>query len=151
MKHRIAAGAIVEHEDKVLLVRHLKPGAYDFWAAPGGGAEEGEDLLSTVRREVLEETGLQVEPVQLAYVEEFASPHVRECKLWFIGRYVGGSLSTTHGEATREHIVEAAWLHPKEFEGRIVFPPVLNGPYWDDKKHGASSPKYLGLHAMAFY
>ncbi|SUX29680.1 NUDIX hydrolase [Chromobacterium vaccinii] len=34
MKHRIAAGVIVEHEDRILMVRHCKPGAYDFWVAP---------------------------------------------------------------------------------------------------------------------
>jgi hypothetical protein len=30
VEHRISAGVIVENDDKVLLVRHLKPGAYDF-------------------------------------------------------------------------------------------------------------------------
>jgi 8-oxo-dGTP diphosphatase len=31
MKHRIAAGVIIEQDGNVLLVRHLKAGAYDFW------------------------------------------------------------------------------------------------------------------------
>lgn len=151
MKHRIAAGVIVEHEDRVLLVRHHKPQTYDFWVAPGGGAEGSEDLLATVRREVREETGLLVEPGPLAYVEEFANPTTRECKLWFIGHFIGGEISTGQPEAVREYIVEAAWLHKGEFQGKTVFPPVLNGRYWDDKKLGFASPRYLGLRAMEFY
>lgn len=77
MKHRIAAGALVEHEGRILLVRHRKEGAYDFWVAPGGGAEGTEDLRDTVRREVKEECGLEVEPGAVAYFEEFYSPDTR--------------------------------------------------------------------------
>ena len=40
---------------------------YDFWVAPGGGAEGTEDLLATAKREVFEESGLHVEPLQLEY------------------------------------------------------------------------------------
>ena len=50
MKHRISAGVIVEHEDKVLLVHHRKPGAYDFWVAPGGGAIGSEGVRGQVER-----------------------------------------------------------------------------------------------------
>ena len=151
MNHRIAAGVIVEHEGRILLVRHCKAGAYDFWVAPGGGAQGHEDLLATARREVFEESGLHVEPQQLAYVEEFASPQTRECKLWFIGRVIGGSLGSASAEAAREHIVEAAWLGRSEFAGRTVFPPMLHGAYWQDKQSGFALPRYVGLREMAFY
>ena len=151
MKHRIAAGVIVENEGRVLLVRHCKPGAYDFWVAPGGGAEGGEDLHATAKREVLEECGLHVEPLQIAYIEEFASPHTRECKVWFTGRLIGGSLSTSATEAVREHIAEAAWLSPSEFTGKIVFPPMIHSDYWKDKEQGFAFPRYVGLREMEFY
>jgi len=29
---------LAENDDKVLLERHFKPGLYDFWVAPVGGA-----------------------------------------------------------------------------------------------------------------
>lgn len=151
MKHRIAAGVIVENEGRILLVRHRRAGAYDFWVAPGGGAEDGEDLRSTARREVLEECGLHVEPLRIAYIEEFANPHTRECKIWFTGRLIGGSLSSSAIEAVREHIVEAAWLGPGEFAGKTVFPPMLHGEYWKDKEQGFACPRYVGLREMEFY
>ena len=151
MKHRIAAGVLLEHEGKVLLVRHRKVGAYDFWVAPGGGAEGVEDLRSTARREVFEECGLVIEPQAVAYIEEFNSPHQRECKVWFTARLLGGELKTSAAEATREHIVEAAFLSRAEFEGKVVFPPMLHREYWEDKASGFAFPKYVGLREMEFF
>ncbi|OWY37333.1 hypothetical protein CEK28_17520 [Xenophilus sp. AP218F] len=68
MQHRIVAGVIVEQQDRILMVCYRKPGVYDFRGALGGGAKEGEDLLAPAQREALEETGLQVEPRQIAYI-----------------------------------------------------------------------------------
>ena len=151
MKHRIAAGVLVEQGGKLLLVRHRKPGTYDFWVAPGGGAEGIEDLRATARREVLEECGLHVEPGPIAYIEEFSNPEVRECKVWFVGQLLGGTLSTSATEAIREHIVEAAFLSPSEFQGKVVFPHMLHREYWEDKAAGFVSPRYVGLREMEFY
>ena len=152
MKHRIAAGVIVENDEGcILLVRHHKAGAYDFWVAPGGGAEGHEDLRGTARREVFEECGLHVEPLRIAYIEEFANPHMRECKVWFTGRLIGGSLDSSAPEAVGEHIVEAAWLSPREFAGKTVFPPMLHRDYWMDKAQGFAFPRYVGLREMEFY
>lgn len=151
MKHRIAAGVIVEDEGRILLVRHSKLGVYDFWVAPGGGAEGAEDLLATAKREVFEECGLLVEPLQLAYIEEFSNPSTRECKVWFTGKLLGGSFNTSHEEATREHIVAAAWLSREEFNGKTVFPPMLQSDYWQDKESGFAFPRYVGIRAMEFY
>jgi 8-oxo-dGTP diphosphatase len=151
VRHRIAAGVIVEQEGRILLVRHCKPGVYDFWVAPGGGAAGAEDLRATARREALEECGLIVEPKQIAYIEEFTQPEMRECKVWFIGEYVSGQINATGVEATREHIVEAAWLDRDEFKGKTVFPPMLNDDYWRDKDTGFALPRYVGVRAMEFY
>jgi 8-oxo-dGTP diphosphatase len=151
MKHRIAAGVIVEVEGRILLVRHVKLGNYDFWVAPGGGAEGTEDLFETAKREALEETGYQIEPFQLAYIEELSTPTMRECKVWFTGRLVGGSMLTEAGSGDQEHLVEVAWLSRSDFEGKHVFPPMLHDQYWRDKLTGFISPRYVGLRAMEFY
>jgi len=149
--HRIAAGALVVRDGKVLLVRHRKPGAYDFWVAPGGGAEDAEDLHSALRREVLEESGLLVEPLRIAYIEDLCTPTTRECKIWFSARLIGGELSSKSAEAAREYIVDAQFLSRAEFAGQTVFPPVLQDVFWADLAAGFPEPKYLGLRQMEFY
>lgn len=151
VQHRISAGVIVEQDDKVLLVRHLKPGAYDFWVAPGGGALGDEDLRATARREAFEECGLHIEPGSLLYVEEFVQPARRHCKVWFAGRLIGGSLDCGGPEARSEHIVEAAWLARVELVDKTVFPQMLRSDYWDDKSAGRTEARYVGLHQMDFY
>ena len=151
MKHRIAAGVIVENEGRILLVHHAEPGVYDFWVAPGGGAEGTEDLFAAAKREVFEECGLRVEPLQVAYIEEFSNTHTRECKVWFTGRLVGGSINTSGSEAAREHITEAAWLSRSEFQGKTIFPHMLHSEYWQDKESGFAFPRYVGLSAMEIF
>jgi ADP-ribose pyrophosphatase YjhB (NUDIX family) len=142
---------LLEHEDRILLVRHRKPGAYDFWVAPGGGVEGTEDLRAAARREALEECGLDIEPLNIAYVEEFNSPHTRECKVWFTARLIGGNIAVATVEAAQGHIVEAAFLARGEFEGKVVFPPMLRREYWEDRENAFSFPRYVGLREMEFY
>ena len=50
------------HEDK------------DIWMVPGGGIEEGEDTLTASIREVMEETGLEIEVGDLLWHVEEVSP-----------------------------------------------------------------------------
>jgi ADP-ribose pyrophosphatase YjhB (NUDIX family) len=49
----------------ILLVERGKNPLKGFWSIPGGLVETGETLDDAVRREVLEETGLRVKPVEL--------------------------------------------------------------------------------------
>jgi ADP-ribose pyrophosphatase YjhB (NUDIX family) len=151
VQHRISAGVIVENDSKILLVRHVKPGAYDFWVAPGGGALGDEDLRATAKREAFEECGLHIEPVRMLYVEEFVQPGTRHCKVWFSARLIGGTLDCSAPEASREHIVEAAWLARDEFMGKTVLPPMLHDEYWEDRAAGRIEPRYVGLRQMDFY
>ena len=63
-----AVGALIFRDQHILLVRRKHPPFKDQWSLPGGVVERGETLSAAVKREVLEETGLRVEPVRLACV-----------------------------------------------------------------------------------
>lgn len=58
-------GAVVVDQGRVLLVKRGREPSKGKWSLPGGMLELGESLTEGVRREVEEETGLQVEPVEL--------------------------------------------------------------------------------------
>lgn len=145
MRHRIAAGIFIEQEGRILLVRHHKLGVYDFWVAPGGGAEGTEDLRDAVRREVREECGLIVEPLEIAYIEELIMGDCRECKFWFTGRLIGGELNTSSAAASEERIIDAAFMSRADFTGKTIYPPVLADEYWQDRESGFARPRYLGV------
>ncbi len=61
----VGVGAVIVHEGRVLLVRRGREPLKGHWSLPGGMVEVGESLLAGVIREVREETGLLVEPVEL--------------------------------------------------------------------------------------
>ena len=150
MTHRISAGAIVESDGRLLLVRHQRPGRYDFWVAPGGGVKGDESLEAAAAREVREETGLVVRVSKLLYIEELADAGCRYVKFWHDASLVGGTLDTSHHEAVAEYIVQAAWLAPEECQGLTVFPPVLTGRYWSDRSAGFPGVVHLPLRRMEF-
>lgn len=152
MNHRISAGALVEHNGHLLLVRHRKQDAYDFWVAPGGGVQGAESLIAAAEREVREETGLVVVAERVLYVEEFHNPETRHCKFWVQARFIGGELSVEAPEATAEYIVEAGWHTEDDIRTLQVFPEILQARYWQDRESGFSSGvQYLGLRAMDFW
>jgi len=136
----------------VLLVHCQRAGVYDFWVAPGGGAQGIEDLLATARREVQEECGLQIEPRQLAYIEEFHNPTTRFCKLWFTADVIGETvLDVTGPHARCEFITQGAFLSRDVISKLTVFPAVLQSQYWIDRAAGFAAPRYLGIRAMEFW
>jgi ADP-ribose pyrophosphatase YjhB (NUDIX family) len=61
----LGVGAIVIQHGRVLLVQRGHEPAKGQWSLPGGLIDLGETLHKAVAREVLEETGLVVEPVEL--------------------------------------------------------------------------------------
>lgn len=59
----VTVKGIVAYEGKLLLLKKVKPSKdnYGYWELPGGGMEYNESPMEAVKREVLEETGLEVD------------------------------------------------------------------------------------------
>ena len=54
---RPSVRGVIIKENKVAMVYSRK---YDYYKFPGGGIESGEDIITALKREILEETGLTV-------------------------------------------------------------------------------------------
>jgi 8-oxo-dGTP pyrophosphatase MutT (NUDIX family) len=70
-QERNAARVVLVADDRVLLQQGFDPGrpeAGSWWLTPGGGLNDGESAEDGAVREVLEETGLRLSPVQLGPV-----------------------------------------------------------------------------------
>ncbi|MDN4988597.1 NUDIX hydrolase [Bradyrhizobium arachidis] len=63
---QIAVSAAIFRDGKVLLTRRARSPAKGFYSLPGGRVEFGESLHQALKREVREETGLEIEIVGLA-------------------------------------------------------------------------------------
>ncbi len=62
----VGIGIVVIKDDTVLLVRRGKPPNVGTWTLPGGAQEVGETAEEAARRELLEETGLEVDSLHFA-------------------------------------------------------------------------------------
>ncbi|HET6151544.1 MAG TPA: NUDIX domain-containing protein [Marmoricola sp.] len=74
-RQRVAAYAVVLRDDAILLSR-LAPylGPDEQWTLPGGGIDFGEDPRDAVLREAYEETGLQIEVGDRAWIDSARRP-----------------------------------------------------------------------------
>lgn len=70
----IAVGAVVLRGPEVLLIRRGKPPRAGEWSLPGGGQDLGETVEEAVRREVLEETGVEVRKLAFLAVVDAIFP-----------------------------------------------------------------------------
>lgn len=66
----VGVGAIILRRGRVLLVQRGRAPGRGLWSLPGGAVEPGERLEDAVRREVREETGLEVRSAEVFEVFE---------------------------------------------------------------------------------
>ena len=70
----LGAAAVVIHEGRVLLIRRGKPPSAGEWSIPGGAVELDESVEAALRREVREETGLEIAVGRFLEVFERVEP-----------------------------------------------------------------------------
>jgi mutator protein MutT len=117
MKHLDVAVAVIFRDSKILIARR-KAGAVlgGFWEFPGGKCEPGETLEECVRREVLEELAMLVQPVMSftpikhQYADRLVTLHAFLC---------------THesGEPKLIACDEIRWVEPRRLRA-FEFPPA---------------------------
>jgi len=66
----LGVGALIYEGDRILMAQRGKPPLEGLWSLPGGLVETGESLADAVRREVREETGLEVRPLDVLEIFE---------------------------------------------------------------------------------
>lgn len=71
---QVAVGALVVNEGSLLLVQRSADPGKGLWALPGGRVEANETLPAAAKREVKEETGLEVEIGDVAWVGDNIGP-----------------------------------------------------------------------------
>jgi ADP-ribose pyrophosphatase YjhB (NUDIX family) len=106
--HRVAGAALVVKDDKILLVKEIRRGKY-FWGVPGGILEKEEALIVGVKREVHEETGVEIEPFCVLGMNNWAGKSIfpddpyRQCgfSIFLGARFVSGELKPD-GEEVKE-------------------------------------------------
>ena len=114
----VGIGAVVVDGRRVLLVRRGGEPLRGHWTLPGGVLEVGETLAQGVAREVKEETGLEVEIVELVEVldrilREEGRVRFHYVLADYLCRVVGGELRAASDADAVRWVERAEWNgHP---------------------------------------
>jgi NAD+ diphosphatase len=100
---------------RVLLVERGREPLKGSWSLPGGAVETGEYLKDAVRREVLEETGIEIGA--MSYQSSQPWPFPRSLMLGF--RAEALTTDVRLGDAELE---DARWFHRDELRGGSMMP-----------------------------
>jgi len=70
LRPMLGVGALIFDEDRILMAERGGEPLKGWWSIPGGLVETGESLDAAIRREVREETGLEVRPLGMIEIFE---------------------------------------------------------------------------------
>ncbi len=141
-KLRVRVGVVVVQEGKVLLVRQHVSEGQEFWIVPGGGLKKNEGLLDCARREIAEETGLEIEPVRLLYVGDFFKGERHVVDTFWLGKVVGGELKRRAEEIDSLEFFEIERLGELTIKPRAMAEQLLI----DLREGFGSETVYLGKY-----
>ena len=125
------------HDGRLLCALHRKRGR-EYWVLPGGHVEPGETLWRAARRELAEETSLELADGRLWALGEFLGEgrHVVECTFVALS-WRGDPRVGTDPEAQRHpaSLVALEWLDRDRFAGETFLPAPLGNRLrerWND-------------------
>jgi ADP-ribose pyrophosphatase len=125
VRHRGSAVMMaVDEKSRVLLVRQYRLPANQFlWELPAGKRDEGETVLQTAKRELIEETGVRAKTWK-KLASFYPSPgYVEEKMTIFL------ATDLTQGEAAPmdDERIETKWFTKKEVREMIASNKILDG------------------------
>ncbi len=138
-QHIVAVGALVTDDDSnILLARHPERG----WEIPGGYVHSGEDLITALKREIKEETGVDVSVGALVGIHQNIQAESTQVPTKVIFDFLAHKL---YGELrTSDEHLEVRWFSRDEVLSRITHPI-----YRDRMKHLLNFPSRVLLRVYS--
>ena len=130
---RLGVGAVVLNKKNQVFVGKRKDNPGNNWQMPQGGIDEGEDFISAMKRELMEETSIKNIKIlkELEHLYQYDLPKNLvgiiwkgkfrgQKQKWFITRFLGKdteiNLKTKHPE-----FIEWKWIEPEKLPEVIVY------------------------------
>ena len=131
---------VLDEENRILMVKHEHP-ERTVWMVPGGGIEEGESSAQAAVREVLEETGLQVEIGGLIWHVEEVSDRGQRFVNFFRATVTGGQMKLGHDPElgdSEQVLADIRFMSREEVaELENLYPEFLRQELWQHLEQGS--------------
>jgi ADP-ribose pyrophosphatase YjhB (NUDIX family) len=86
---RSARAILLDEQDRLLLIKRIKPGQQPYWTAPGGGVETSDSSVeAALHRELAEELGARVAATSQVFLFSSPGEHGASVQHFFVGRVV---------------------------------------------------------------
>ncbi len=121
----VGVGGVVIRSNRVLLVRRGREPLKGEWSIPGGMLELGESLKDGVKREILEETGLKVRPLETLTVFDRIQKNGKRVQYHYVivdylCQPVGGRLKSA------SDVLDARWVEREELPRYRITPKAAS-------------------------
>ena len=129
---RIGVGAIILNKDNHVFVGKRKDNPIDKWQMPQGGVDKGENFVTAMKRELIEETSIKNIKIlkEIDNIYEFELPENLvgiiwkgrfrgQKQKWFIVRFLGKD-SEINLETKYPEFIDWKWIEPKFLPEVIV-------------------------------
>lgn len=125
---------VIVYDDRIKRVLLVRNRGQDFWYPPGGGWEyEAEHIMGGAKREVKEETGLDVDIIRLLYVQEFHDkPDSISFEIFWLAKpsEVADLKKVGLQKNDDGQVKNVRWFNEKEMRDIKVFPERLQSAFW---------------------
>ncbi len=129
---RLGVGIIVLNENNLVFVGKRKDNPEDKWQMPQGGLDEGEDFITAMRRELIEETGIKnikiIKEIDRMFEYELPKNLVGiiwkgkfrgQKQKWFITKFLGKD-NEVNLKTKYQEFIDWKWIEPKKLPDVIV-------------------------------
>jgi 8-oxo-dGTP diphosphatase len=133
-------GVLIE-KDRLLMVKHRMGNGRFLWSVPGGGMNFGSSAPENLKREFLEETGLEISVEKYLFVHEYLNPPLHAMEHFFEIKRISGEVTLGKDpELSGENqlLLEIGWKSIDEL--RAISRDSIHQVFW-----GINSFSELGL------
>lgn len=114
--------ACILHQGRLLLIQRGEEPSKGLWSFPGGQIELGETILEAVKREVVEETGVEIEPQQVFQVyDSIARDHTGRVRFHHVVNYVRSHYLSGEPRA-RSDVRQVRWVTEADLSALPMHP-----------------------------
>lgn len=138
IQRQIVSALIVSHDQKLLMGMKdpSKGGVYsDCWHIPGGGVDDGEDQVTALKREIIEEVGIDISSDKIELVDDLGSgvstkkikdSEEVECHMkFFVYRVDFAEYSNDVLVKLSDDLVKYEWVSLRDLSNYKLTPPSI--------------------------